>query len=266
MRKHSFIVIFLLTASLLALARTLSVSTDLKYKTYKSDVVVLATCMDSPRPGSFVFFNPVRDVWKDVKWKYEYVDDDFSTPTEEQITEYKKELISLQSKMEAVSNYYACDALRIELIRHQREYRIPFIVEEVFKGYVETNELFICYSSDNFSQTNSSFFIAGQKYFLFLEDQHAYQSTDLKGKYFYPLSEIWNPRFFQCTPASTNYVVYDKWEALADTKLVTFPSRSKTEEFEGERSLNHTQFVDRLKKIVDEQHIERNRNSQRAEE
>ncbi len=266
MRKHPFIAIFLLTASLLTFARTLSVSTDLKYKTYKSDVVVLATCMDNPKPGSFVFFNPVRDVWKEMKWKYEYVDDyDFPTPTEEQVNEYKKELTALQSKMEAASNAYACAALTIELWRHQREYRIPFKVEEVFKGYVKTNELYICYSSAILSQTNSLFFTAGQKYFLFLEDQYAYQSTHLKGTYFYPLDEIRNPRFFQCDPVSTNYVFYDKWEAFADTQ-VTFPSRSKTVEFERERSLNHSQFVDRLKKIVDEQHIERVRNGQRAEE
>jgi hypothetical protein len=263
MRRQLFIAFFFLAASLFTFARMDTVRIDLRYKTFKSHAVVLATCMDNPQPGVLVYLNPVRDVWKEVKWKYEAVDDPV---IEEQIMEYRKELNALQSKMEAVSNGYACKALWMELKRHQREYRIPFKVEEVFKGFVETNEFSVYYSSDNLSETNSSFFKAGQKYFLFLEDRYADQGKHSTGEDFFPLSEVWNPDFFQCTPVSTNYMEYDTWMTYDDPKVMTLRPSSKMVKHSGVISLNHTQYVERIKSLVQEQNIQRDRAAPKTKE
>jgi len=269
MRNYFLIAILVVNASLITFARMVSVRarTDLRYKTFKSHAVVLATCMDNPQTGDLVYLNPVRDVWKEVKWKYDYVYEyDVTSKTEEQIHEYRKELSALQSRMEAVTNTYACTALWWELKRHQREYWIPFKVEEVFKGYVETNELYVFYSSDNLSETNSSFFTAGQKYFLFLEDRYADQGKHSTGKDFLPLNEIWNPSFFQFTPASTNYMEYDTWMTYDDPKVMTPRPSSKMVKHSGMISLNHTQYVDKIKSLVQEQNIERTRDGLKSEE
>jgi hypothetical protein len=269
MRNYILIAILVVPASLFTFARTVSVQvcTDLRSKTFKSHVVVHAICMDKPQPGEFVYLNRVRDVWKEVKWEYDYVNEYFvSSQTEEQIHEYRKELSALQSKMEAVTNFYACAALWWELKRHQREYRIPFKVEEVFKGYVKTNELYVCYSSENLSETNSSFFKAGQKYFLFLEDKYADQGSYLSGENFFSLNEVWNPEFHQCTPASTNYMELDTWKTYDDPKLMTLRPRAQTVEHKGLRSLNHTQYVERIKNLVQEQNNERARIGPKTEE